>query len=95
MDELTRAEARSGAAEASVLLEDYEAALVHYDAYIAGLQKMTGEGPEILAIALINRATVLLHLSRAEEALVSLQAATFDIKWVEVAEGRKGFASGV
>ncbi len=78
MDLLTKSEAHSGAAEAWMQLENYEEALSHYDHYIEALKKLPGEGPEPMAIALINKATALLSARQPTKALECLQEAQLE-----------------
>lgn len=74
-DNLSAAEAHSGAAEACVIMGEFEDAIAHYDSYIAYLKAKQSPERNMLAIAVVNRATVLLQLERFREAADELVAA--------------------
>lgn len=56
-------------------MEDFESALQHYNLYIKSLTDFESERHDLLSIALVNRATVLLQLGCYEEAAESVQEA--------------------
>lgn len=58
-----------------MLMEDYDSALSHYSQYIDTLTMFASERHDLLAIALINKATVLLQLGRFAEAATSINEA--------------------
>jgi tetratricopeptide (TPR) repeat protein len=95
-DDLSKAEAHSGAAEAFVIMEDFEGALHHYNLYIKLLTDFEPARHDLLnGIALVNQATVLLQVGRYEEATESVKKAIGmedESKYVGRSKGGLGIA---